>query len=276
MMKYTMKKIVLICLTVLVVILIPVVINVLVSIPVFEGCSYPVVGKPADWLYFLASYLGSIASFVMIFYTAKSLRQNQRQLAEMKRQWNEEHRARLVFSLADKEGDIVLKVSNVGQEAARNVNLKFSDAFIDSLFVQYIRDVYVGLKDKFFTVGAGEDKFFMLSSNWGNNGVVQFYVTKEEVKSTEFIEWLNSHRSMPIEFTGSYRSHNEVYSINETLKIEDYFFGSLVVRNDLTNAVIAIRKGLVQGKDQYSTIQKSLDTIATILKQNQEARVGHL
>ena len=100
-------------------------------------------------------------------------------------------------------------------------------------------------------------------------------MTKEEVKSAEFIEWLNSHRSMPIEFTGSYRSHNEVYSINETLKIEDYFFGSLIVRDDLTNAVIALRKGLVQGNDQYSTIQKSLDTIATILKQNQEDRLRH-
>ena len=270
-----MRGTVLRCLTVVVVILIPVVINALVSIPVPERCSYPVVGKSIDWLYFWASYLGTIASFVMIFYTAKSLRQNQRQLAEMKRQWNEEHRARLVFSLADKEGDIVLKVSNVGKEAARNVNLKFSEAFIDSLVVQYIRDVYVGLKDKSFTVGAGEDKFFILSSNWGNNGVVQFCMTKEEVKSAEFIEWLNSHRSMPIEFTGSYRSHNEVYSINETLKIEDYFFGSLIVRDDLTNAVIALRKGLVQGNDQYSTIQKSLDTIATILKQNQEDRLRH-
>ena len=70
-------------------------------------------------------------------------------------------------------------------------------------------------------------------------------MTKEEVKSAEFIEWLNSHRSMPIEFTGSYRSHNEVYSINETLKIEDYFFGSLIVPVSYTHLDVYKRQVLM-------------------------------
>lgn len=58
-----MKKTVLRCLTVLVVLLIPVVINVLVSIPVLERCSYPVVGRPIDWLYFLGKLLGDDSFF---------------------------------------------------------------------------------------------------------------------------------------------------------------------------------------------------------------------
>lgn len=263
-----MKKKVLMGLVVVFVVLIPFVINILLSTRIPEKWGYPIIGTSVDWLHFWASYLGATASFIMIVYTAMSLRQNQRQLEEMKRQWIEEHRARLVFSLACKERMIVLKVSNVGKETAYNIRLRFSDDFIDSLFVKYIRDLYISFKDKSFTIGACEDKFFFLSGTWGDEGVHQFYRPKESIDNSKFVEWLNSHFTMPITITGVY---NDKYSVNEVLRLDEFFFNSLTIRDDLTNGIMAIHKGLVLNNNRYATIQESLDTIAKVLEQNQKS-----
>lgn len=46
---------------------------------------FPPEDKPLDWLMFGATYYGVAASFLMIFYTSLSLKQNRKQLDEMKR-----------------------------------------------------------------------------------------------------------------------------------------------------------------------------------------------
>lgn len=263
MMEYRMKRKVLFGMILLVLVLVPSLINLLVLVPMPGKWNYPIAGKPVDWLHFWASYLGAIASFIMIVYTGMSLRQNRRQLDEMKRQWNEEHRARLIFSLVSKDGLIVLRISNVGKDAAYNIMLKFSDEFVESLILQYLRDLYAGFKHKSFSIGAGESKYFFLSGDWGDNGVHYLRKTQEEVENAKFIEWLNAYRSMQIKITGIY---NDEFPVNETLRLEDYFFGSLDIRNDLINDIASIRKGLVQNNDQYATIQQSLDRIAKALE----------
>lgn len=68
-------------------IIVPIILNVILLIPAFT----PIVGDNTVWLSFFGSLIGALASFVMIFFTAKTLEQNKQQLEELRRQWNEEH-----------------------------------------------------------------------------------------------------------------------------------------------------------------------------------------
>lgn len=266
-----MNKNVLIGLFIVLVVLMPFGLNILLSLDVSEKWGFPIVGSSVDWLYFWASYLGAAASFIMIVYTSMSLRQNRKQLDEIKRQWNEERRARLVFSLAHKNNLIVLKVSNVGKEPAYNIKLRFSDEFIESLFVKYIRELYTSFTDKSFTIGASESKYFYLSGTWSAGGTHSFEQPKELIDGAKFVEWLNSHLDMPIAISGTY---NDKYFVDEVLRLKDYFFGSLIIKDDLANGINDIYKVLVESKNQYATIQKSLDAIATSIEKYQNDTSG--
>lgn len=266
-----MNKNVLIGLFIVLVVLVPFGLNILLSVDLSEKWGFPIVGSSLDWFYFWASYLGAAASFIMIVYTSMSLRQNRKQLDEIKRQWNEERRARLVFSLAHKNDLIVLKVSNVGKEPAYNIKLRFSDEFIESLFVKYIRELYTSFTDKSFTIGASESKFFYLSGTWSAGRTHSFEQPKELIEGTKFVEWLNNHRDMPIAISGTY---NDKYLVDEVLRLKDYFFGSLIIKDDLANGINDIYKVLVESKNQYATIQKSLDAIATSIEKYQNDTSG--
>ena len=52
---------------------------------------WEVIGGPKEWLAFWPSYLSALASTVMIAYTAKTLKNNRKQLDELKRQWDVDH-----------------------------------------------------------------------------------------------------------------------------------------------------------------------------------------
>lgn len=85
---------------------------------------------------FWADILSSIASFTMIFITAKTLEQNKQQLNEMKRQWYEEHRPYVACELSpsDKTCCLRLHIINYSNVIADNIkiniinNLDYSDS----------------------------------------------------------------------------------------------------------------------------------------------------
>lgn len=70
----------------------------------------PVVGDSVTWLTFWPVYLSDIASFGMIYFTYRSLQQNMKQMDEMRRQREEEERARLVFSVIVYQHAFMLKI----------------------------------------------------------------------------------------------------------------------------------------------------------------------
>lgn len=88
-----------------------------------------------DCYSFWADILSSIASFTMIFITAKSLEQNKQQLDEMKRQWDEEHTPYVVCELSPSEKTCCLRlhIINYSNVIADNIkilinnNLDYSD-----------------------------------------------------------------------------------------------------------------------------------------------------
>jgi hypothetical protein len=62
--------------------IIPIILNFVLQIP----SHFPIIGDSQTWLSFWASYIGAIASFAMIAVTFLTLKQNQAQLNEIKRQ----------------------------------------------------------------------------------------------------------------------------------------------------------------------------------------------
>ena len=91
--------------------IIPIILNFVLQIP----SHFPIIGDSQTWLSFWASYIGAIASFAMIAVTFLTLKQNQAQLNEIKRQWEEEHRPHLVCRIIVNKKAFILQISNPSQ-----------------------------------------------------------------------------------------------------------------------------------------------------------------
>ncbi len=237
--------------------IIPLGINILIGLPK-EWIPFRIVGDDISWLGFWASYLSAAATFIMVIFTWLTLKQNSQQLEELKRQWSEDHRARLSFSIVSKHGIFMLMIANVGKETAYNIRLTFSDQFIESLLADSTKDIYRKLQGKSFSIEPNTNKYFYISPIYGNSSVT-FHRTNEKFSAEEINKWLDEFRNIPIKINGTYCDH---YYVSETLRLDDYLLMNLVVNDELTNNIEDIRKGTVVNNDQFYPIQKSLDIIA--------------
>ena len=252
----------LICLLIVFVIFVPFGIDIFVGLPK-SWLPFPVVGNEESWLSFWASYLCAAATFIMVIYTSWTLKQNNEQLVEMKRQWREDHRARLIFSIAFEQGLFVLKISNVGTELAYNIKLRFSNVFIDSLLANATKEIYRRLNEKAFSIEGKTAKYFYISPQYGNASV-SFNRTNENFSAEEINKWIDGFRNVPIVIKGTYCDE---YEVDEALKLDDFLIMSLVINDELTNNIEDIRRGLVVKNTQFYPIQRSLDIIAKKLSQ---------
>lgn len=243
--------------------IIPLGINLLISLPK-NILPFHVVGNDISWLSFWAAYLSAAATFMMVIFTWLTIKQNGEQLDVLKRQWKEEHRARLSFSIVSKQGIFMLKIANVGKETAYNIRLTFSDQFIESLLANSTKEIYRRLNEKSFSIEPNTNKFFYLSPIYGDSSVI-FPRTNEQYLAEEINKWLDGFRFIPIEVNGTYCNN---YHISETLILDDYLLLNLVVNDELTNHIAEIKKGTVVKNDQFYPIQKSLDLIAKTLNRN--------
>lgn len=112
----------------------PFVLNLLVMVKT----TFPIAGKPENWIAFWPSYLSAIASFGMIALTAiillfnnetlknnnKTLKNNIDQLNEMKRQWEEEHKPNVSVSFNQLGTVAYLRILNTSIVEVRNLRIK--------------------------------------------------------------------------------------------------------------------------------------------------------
>ena len=103
--------------------------------------SYNVLHAPSAWTTFWATYLAAIGSFTMVFMTWLTikqnnaiLKQNEIQLQEMKRQWEEDHRPKIEAylikgsTIADKRE---IEFVNIGASPAEDFIFHLDSQFID-------------------------------------------------------------------------------------------------------------------------------------------------
>ena len=218
----------------------------------------PYVGEAKDWLGFWGSYLSAAAAAIMIIYTAYSLRLNEKTLIEMKREWEEERKANLYFSIEDRIGLFVLKVANIGKSPAYNVRLNFNKEFIDALLFNQIKDVYRTLPSKSFSLEDGKAKYFYISPIYGNS-ICEFNKTHETFTGEEINNWLNKFRYVPIIIDATFGKKDTAHA---EITLDNFLVSSLVIKDDITEQLEKMAKGMVKSNDSLYTIQKSLDIIA--------------
>ncbi len=87
-------------------------------------------GKPEDWLNFWAIYVGSLCTFLMSLIAYKTLKQNEKlveqndlQLKEIKRQWEEQNSVKLSCSLAVRSSELLIEITNTSPVPAHNVKV---------------------------------------------------------------------------------------------------------------------------------------------------------
>lgn len=212
----------------------------------------PVVGDSVTWLSFWPVYLSAIASFGMIYFTYRSLQQNMKQMDEMRRQREEEERARLVFSVIVYQHAFMLKISNVGKRNVFNAVIHFNEDFLNELFEKKFEEGYRQLTKPFF-VEAGTSRHLFIG--WC-----------QDINDA----WKNKH--VVIRMKGSY---NGVYIIDEEIDMNLFLDKTfIVVQGDLETTMGHIKKGLIVQNNSYWPVQKSLDSIAKNLEKVERTLEG--
>lgn len=200
----------------------------------------PVVGDGATWLSFWPVYLSAVASFGMIFFTYRSLQQNKTQIDELRKQREEDERARLVFGVIVYQTSFMLKISNIGKRNVFNAIINFNEDFISELVEKRFQEGFRQLSKPFF-VEAGTSRYLYIgrcpevNKAWKDKNVV-------------------------IKINGSY---NNIYTIEEEIDMSWFLDKTfIVVQGDLETTMSYMKKGLIVQNDQYMPVQKSLDMIA--------------
>lgn len=210
---------------------------------------FEVIGNDTHWLSFWVTYISAIASFAMVYITWKTLilnqkviDQNKEQLDELKRQWKEQNRPRLSFSVVRKENLYYIRVSNIGSVGAFGIDLNFDETYfdeIDDLFCKYYP------KSK-FSLDSNKSQYLPMCNN-----------TLQDKDS-----FLKNRDTIRI--NGSY---NNSYRIDETLLLSEYM--QFEKEFDFDTALVEIKgfekikTGFIQNSQPRDlSIQKSLNIIA--------------
>lgn len=122
-----MKRKVSILIGIVITLAIPLAINYLVLLPAF----FPIAGNSVNWLMFWPSYLGAASSFGMIALTSYTLKQNGKQLDELKRQWEEEHRPQITAHIFGYDQLFYIRIKNISRVPILNLKILFSSDFLN-------------------------------------------------------------------------------------------------------------------------------------------------
>lgn len=201
-------------------IVVPIALNFILLIPAFT----PIVGNNQTWLSFIGTLIGALASFAMIFFTAKTLEQNNLQLKELKRQWDEDNRPRLYGRISNYQKAFFLEIYNAGTQDANCVDVKINSEFYDNIPKEF-KYIFDNMTQSPFYVKAG-------------NSVNFFIGPCEEINKT----WENL--DFNIEVKGTY---NNQYPLQISLPISHFINKiHMVVRTPMEKALEDISEGLVR------------------------------
>lgn len=204
----------------------------------------PVVGDGATWLSFWPVYLSAIASFGMIFFTYLSLQQNKKQIEELRRQREEEERARLVFSVIVYQTAFMLKISNIGKRNVFNAIINFNEDFLNELIEKRFQEGFRQLNKPFF-VEVGTSRYLYIGHCPKVNNA-----------------W--KEKQVVIKMKGSY---NDNYTIDEVIDMSWFLDKTFIeVQGDLETTMNYMKKGLIVQNNEYMPVQKSLDIIAKSIR----------
>lgn len=234
---------------ILIIILLPIAINYTMQLPMIV----PYVGDAKDWLAFWGSYLSAAVSSVMIVFTGYSL-------YEMKYEWNEDRKARLIITLEAKEDIFMIRVKNIGKMPAHKIQMKFEENFINSLFSKQLQNVYRNLQHKRFYLEGGESKYFYLSPVYSDKrSIHKFQITGETFTSNDINKWLDSFRNKTFNILVKYNDRDK-YSTK--LSLTEFLVSSLEIKDDIPLQLTSISNVISETNERLENIHEDLERIS--------------
>lgn len=179
------------------------------------------------------------------------------------RQRRDDLRARLSFEIISWREMFLLKITNIGKECAYNIQIKFNGEFLDNHFSKEVKDNFIAVSSKPFTMAAGRDLYYYLTPIYHEHGC-SFRIGKENFSSQNVNAWLAENKNSKLNISGKYCNR---YSIKESLSINEFIVGKpLVVEDVRTVALEQISKGLSCKNDYHRPIQEKIDDISKSLE----------
>ena len=229
----------------------PVILNFVLLIPAVT----PIVGNSDTWLSFWATFLGAVASFGMIVFTAISLKQNNTQLLEMKRQWEEDHRPYIVFDLVCQSGMYLLRIRNIGKYDAIDIKLDINKEYYDILINDSLRCMIDDFRSKKLRIESGGIRYIQIGV-MPNFTPCYFYIPCETTVTKDMAEnWKRDHKNDPLIIKARY---NGTYESVAVLKLSDFPEYSLDLIDSDVKALDAINTHLERIERELTNIRVSI------------------
>lgn len=164
----------------------------------------------------IATAVMAIATFVTI---AITLHQNR-----------EAVRARLLFSIVHKDDYVLLKVSNVGNSVATNVQMHFSKNFHDMLMTDARREMFRNLENTAISIDAQKSKYYHIIPAFNSEYNYFKDGDSEQYSLGEVKKWHREHNKEVFEISGKY---NRRYHFRERLSIYSFLNVGAVEINEV-------------------------------------------
>lgn len=234
-----MKKFIIILTLALLVV--PGVLNFILQLPPVVD----IIGTDETWLSFWASFIGAMASFAMIWMTYLSLKQNQSQLDEIKRQWEEEHRPFLSCRVIVYKKAFFLQVFNPSKLDAHNVFISFGEDLLNNLDDKY-KEMYINTSANPVFIASGRSWNSMIgwcedvNSQWGD---------------------MNFNISVHVAYNDKFTLHTEIPITTFINRV------NMVVQTNLEDYTEDLAMGLVSPHTvkKHKSVQVSLEDISKTL-----------
>lgn len=198
-----------------------------------------------------------IVSAIMAIATFWTVIESRRQLKETKRQWNEDHRPRLIISVISTDEYFMFKVENVGNDVAKNVKFKFNEFLKEKLVSQSSCNYFRNIEDKVYHLSPGASKHFLIISTYGFD-YLNYPSTGESITEFDLRKWVDANLDESINVSCNYWGGNpkSQYSEVQRMKIKDLYNNSVRVIDDEVGALLAINTTLKAALKYYKNKAK--------------------
>ena len=199
--------------------------------------------------------VSAISNIVMATIAFMSLGVSFYLLHKERKQRIEDNRARIDFSIIKHMNGYYLCVENVGKETAYDIKVHVSGLPIENNLYDFVKKVYIDLKDSSFVLKGGSKRYFYISPS-----IMEYNIKlpwKEKRTKDEINNWLKEYDSKAITINGKY---NNKYPIKEKFTIRDFnILGTFQIPSPIESIA-----GVVSDMDSYTLneIKDSLNNIA--------------
>ena len=203
--------------------------------------------------------VSAISNIVMAAIAFMSLGVSFYLLHKERKQRIEDNRARIDFSIIKHMHGYYLCVENVGKETAYDIKVYVSGLPIENNLYDFVKKVFVDLKDSSFVLKGGAKRYFYISPS-----IMKYNIKlpwKEKKTKDEINNWLKEYEEKTITINGKY---NNKYSIKESFTIRDFnILGTFQIPSPIESIAEA-----VSDMDTYTfnEIKDSLNIIADKLE----------